>query len=157
LVEANNLDKDLRSFHLPNKEMEREHLCDGGFKPPARFQPCAMCMHKLVDKPTKNKSAARQNKALTAQWESDSRKIENLLLGKGECLMDKNGKPTIKIANPKYSEELLMCHCWQQSMLSVSGGTTCIFGCVDQATGKQCNEGECPVCLCDCHFVCTKK
>jgi hypothetical protein len=94
LVEANNLDKDSRSIHLPNKEMEREHLCDGGFKPPARFQSCAMCMHKLVDKRTKNKSAASQNKALTTQWEYDSRKIENFLLGKGGCLKDKNGKPT---------------------------------------------------------------
>jgi hypothetical protein len=42
LVEADNLDKDSRSFHLPKKEMEKEHLCDGGFKPPARLQSCAM-------------------------------------------------------------------------------------------------------------------
>ena len=91
------------------------------------------------------------------QWEKNSTTVANFLEGKGVSLKDKKGNPTTKVPNPKFSEEPLMCHCWQQCMSHIAGGYFCFYGCVDQITGKQFEEGQCPVCICDCAFVCTTK
>jgi hypothetical protein len=157
LAEADLIDKNAKPYNLPTEEMERLYMSNGGFKPPAQFQTCVKCGHNLVDEPAQNKTAVRDNKRVQLQWEKDSTTATNFLQGKGVSLKDKKGNPTTKVANPKYSEEPLMCHCWQQCMSQIAGGYFCIYGCVDPITGKQYEEGQCPVCLCDCAFVCTKK
>ena len=157
LADADLIDKNSKSYNHPTEEMERLYMSNGGFKPLAQFQTCVKCGHNLVDKPAQNKSAMRDNKRVQLQWEKDSTTAANILQGKGVSLKDKNGNPTTKVVNPKYSEEPLMCHCWQQCMSQIAGGYFCFYGCVDPITGKQYEEGQCPVCLCDCAYVCTKK
>jgi hypothetical protein len=90
----------------------------------------------------------RDNKRVQLQWEKNSTTVANFLEGKGVSLKDKMGNPTTKVPNPKYSEdEPLMCHCWQQQCISHiagGGGYFCFYGCDNQITGKQYEEGQCP-------------
>jgi hypothetical protein len=120
LAEADEIDKNSKLYSMPTDELERLYLCGGAFKPLEQFQSCAKCDHNLVDK---------------------------FLLGNGDAFMDKKGNPTTKVPNPKFLDEPLLCHCWQQFMSTVLGGYICILGCVHQITGKQDNEGKCPVSL----------
>ena len=122
LATADLIDKNAKPYNLPTEEMERLYMSNGGFKPPAQFQTCVKCGHSLVDEPAQNKSAVRDNKRVQLQWEKDSTTVTNYLQGKGDSLKDKKGNPTTKVANPKYSEEPLMCHCWQQCMSQIAGG-----------------------------------
>ena len=122
LATADLIDKNAKPYNLPTEEMERLYMSNGGFKPPAQFQMCVKCGHSLVDEPAQNKSAVRDNKRVQLQWEKDSTTVTNYLQGKGDSLKDKKGNPTTKVANPKYSEEPLMCHCWQQCMSQIAGG-----------------------------------
>ena len=156
LADADLIDKNSKPYNHPTEEMERLYMSNGGFKPPAQFQTCVKCGHNLVDEPAQNKSAMRENKRIQLQWEKDCNTVSNFLQGKGDSLKDKKGNLTTKVANPKFLEEPLMCHCWQQCMSQIAGGYLCVYGCVDQITGKQYEEGQCPVCLCDCAYVCTK-
>ena len=158
LAEAPDLiDKNSKPYNLPIEEMERLYLSNGGFKPPAPFLLCAKCVHNLIDEPAKNKSVVRDNKRVQLQWEMNSTTVANFLQGKGVSLKDKKGNSITKVPNPKFSEEPLMCHCWQQCMSPIAGGYFCFYGCADQINGKQYEEEQCPICLCDCTFVCTKK
>ena len=75
----------------------------------------------IVDEPAKNKSVVRDNKRVQLQWEKNSATVANFLEGKGGSLKYNKGNPTTKVSNPKFSEEPLMCHCWQQCM-SLRGG-----------------------------------
>jgi hypothetical protein len=122
LAEADLIDKNAKPYNLPTEEMERTYLCSGGFKPPAPFQLCAKCGHNLLDEPAKNKSVVRDNKRVQLQWDKNSTTVANFLVGKGVSLKDKKGNPTTKVPNPKFSEEPLMCHCWQQCMSNIAGG-----------------------------------
>ncbi len=157
LAEADLIDKNTKPNNLPTEEMERLCLCNGGSKPPAPFNRVQSADTNLVDEPAKNKSVVRDNKRVQLQWEKNSTTVANFLEGKGVSLKDKKGNPTTKVPNPIFSEEPLMCHCWQQCMSRIAGGYFCCYGCVNQITGKQYEERQCPVCLCDCAFVCTKK
>jgi hypothetical protein len=157
LAEADLIDKNSKPYNLPTEEMERLYLSNGGFKPPAPFLLCAKCVHNLIDEPAKNKSVVRDNKRVQLQWEMNSTTVANFLQGKGVSLKDKKGNSITKVPNPKFSEEPLMCHCWQQCMSPIAGGYFCFYGCADQINGKQYEEEQCPISLCDCTFVCTKK
>jgi hypothetical protein len=122
LAEADLIDKNTKPYNLPTEEMERLYLSNGGFKPPAPFLLSAKCGHNLVDEPAKNKSVVRDNKRVQLQWEKNFTTVANFLQGKGVSLKDKKGNPTTKVPNPKFSEEPLMCHCWQQCMSRIAGG-----------------------------------
>ena len=102
--------------------MERLYLSKGRFKPPVPFLLCAKCGHNLVDKPAKNKSAVRIYTKVQLQWEKDSTTVANFIQSKGVFLKDNKGNPTTKVPNPKFSEEPLVCHCWQQCMSRIAGG-----------------------------------
>ena len=157
LAEADQINKNSKPYNLPMDEMARHYLSNGIYKPSTPFLLCAECRHILIDKPAKNYSAVRHNKRVQLQWEDDCRMVENFLQGRGEPLKDKKGNPITKIPNSIFLDESLVCHCWQQCMSRIVGGYFCFYGCVDQITGKQYEEGTCPICLCDCAFVCTKK
>ena len=105
LAEADLIDKNAKPYNLPTEEMERLCLCSGRFKPPAPFQSCAKCGHNLVDEPAKNKSVVMDNKRVQLQWEKNTTTVAKFLEGKGVSLKDKNGNPTTKVPNPRFSEE----------------------------------------------------
>jgi hypothetical protein len=122
LAEADLIDKNPKPYNLPTEEMERLYLSKGRFKPPVPFLLCAKCGHNLVDKPAKNKSAVRIYTKVQLQWEKDSTTVANFIQSKGVFLKDNKGNPTTKVPNPKFSEEPLVCHCWQQCMSRIAGG-----------------------------------
>jgi hypothetical protein len=127
---------------MPTDEIERPYLCSGSFKPPEQFQPCAKCGHNLVDVPAKNKSTVRHNKRIQLQWEEDSRKVAGFLWGNSEALMDKKGNPTTKVPYPKIFGGATSVPLLAAIHVNIRGGYVCIFGCVDQITGKQYDEGK---------------
>ena len=129
LAKADLIDKKAKPYNLPTEEMERLYLCNGEFKPLAPFQSCAKCGRNLIDEPAKNKSVVRDNKRVQLQWEKNSTTVANFLEGKGVSLKDKKGNPTTKVPNPRFLEEPLMCHCWQQCMSHIAGGYFCCYLC----------------------------
>ncbi|KAL3761327.1 hypothetical protein ACHAW5_001759 [Stephanodiscus triporus] len=64
----------------------------------------------------------------------------------GHCL---NGKAVGKHKNPTLLPELLVCHCWQNTVEAFAGGKECFFRCYDAKTKTQFKSGKCPVCYFD--------
>jgi hypothetical protein len=72
-------------------------------------------------------------------------------------LLDAKGAIVITLKNPTFDNEVLMCHCWKNFNSAIMAGTECVFNCYDNRSKTQCEAGKCPVCLCQCSFVRTKK
>ena len=67
---------------------------------------------------------------------------------------DHSDPPIKKISNPTLLPILLRCHCLTNFHSLVRGGRKCHFGC--RVDGKQYPLGQCPVCKCNCTFVCDR-
>ena len=157
ISEANKVDANCKSIKLSGQDLHRMMLEDQGSRPICALSSCAMCGHCLVDEPFSNRESARLNKITRDGWARDHAKFEEYSKSGRDPLLDKNGKVVTKHRNPTLLPELLVCHCWQNKHEAFVGGKKCFYGCVDPKTKTQFKSGTCPVCVCLCHFVCTKE
>jgi hypothetical protein len=109
----------------------------------------------LVDEPKENKKIKRSNEKLSKNWAANKKIYNEWKDGNGPPLVI-DGKVVKNFKSPKYEDELLVCHCYQNHHSVVKGGTKCILKCYDANTKKQYKAGTCPACKCSCAFVCTK-
>jgi hypothetical protein len=157
ITEADEVEKNGKSFRLTGSELHRTMLKDRATKPIPAMSSCAKCGHCLVDEPFSNKETARLNKTMRDNWAKDHAQHEEYIKTGRNPLLDKNGKAVAKHKNPTLLSELLVCHCWQNTIEAFAGGKECFFGCYDTKTKTQFRPGKCPVCVCRCHFVCHKE
>ena len=144
-----------KTIKLKGSAGRRKFMEDGGSKPEASFKRCACCGHILVDEPKENKKIKRSNEKLSKKWAANKKIYKDWTDGNGPPLVV-DGKVVKDFKNPKYEDELLVCHCYQNHHSVVKGGTKCILECYDANTKKQYKAGTCPACKCSCAFVCTK-
>ena len=157
ISEANEVDRNSKSIKLTGQDLHRPMLGDRATKPLPALASCAKCGHCLVDEPFSNRENARLNKTMRDDWAKDHAQHEEFLKTGRNPLLDKNGKAVGKHKNPTLLPELLVCHCWQNTVEAFVGGKECFFRCYDAKTKTQFKPGKCPVCICRCHFVCPKE
>ena len=157
ISEADEANRSAKSIKLSGRDLQRSMLEDGATKPSYAMSSCAKCGHCLVDEPFSNKENARLNKAKREEWAKDHAQHEEYVRTGRNPLLDKNNKVLTKHKNPTLLPELLVCHCWQNRNEAFAGGKVCFFGCYDPKTRTQHKPGTCPVCVCQCHFVCDKE
>ena len=154
---ADKVDRNSKSIKLAGRDLQRSMLGDGATKPSLAMSSCAKCGHCLVDEPFSNKENAHLNKAKREEWAKDHAQHEEYVRTGRNPLLDKNNKVLTKHKNPTLLPELLVCHCWQNRNEAFAGGKECFFRCYDPKTRTQHKPGKCPVCVCQCHFVCDKE
>jgi hypothetical protein len=156
LAEARNIDLNAMTIRSTGEEKNRKYLGSSGFKVDGRrFPGCAMCGHRLIDHPFLNKEKAKNNAVLQAEWEENRCALESFLKGDGPAVVV-DGKTVTSVPNPKFEQELIVCHCWQNDVSLFANGRVCALNCYDSKARIQYPAGKCPVCCCHCSFVCTK-
>jgi hypothetical protein len=157
ISEADEVDQNSKSIKLSGCDLQRSMLGDGATKPSTAMSSCAKCGHCLADKPIANKENGRLNKAKREEWAKDLAQHKEYVKTGRNPLLDKNDKVITKHKNPTLLPELLVSHCWQNRNEAFAGGEECFFGCYNPKTKTQYKPGKCPVCVCQCHFVCDKE
>jgi hypothetical protein len=157
ITDANEVDKNSKSIKLTGQDLHRMFLADRATKPIQAISSCAKCGHCLVDEPFSNRENARLNKIKRDEWAKDHAKFEEYVKLGRDPLLDKNGKVISKHKNPTLLPELLVCHCWHNTSEAFVGGKKFFLDCYDPKTKTKHKPGKCPVCLCLCHFVCSKE
>jgi hypothetical protein len=110
-----------------------------------------------VDEPPSNKDIAQKDKQIQEKLQTDWMKVEEYIKTGLNPLLDAKGAILTTFKNPTFGYEVLMCHCWQTFNSAIAAGTECVFNCYYSRSKIQYEAGKCPVCLCQCSFVCTKK
>ena len=123
---------------------------------PEPFLSCAKCGHNIVDEPAKNKSVVRDNKRVQLQWEKNSTTVTNFFRAR-ECPSRTKRAILQRRSRIQNFQRSHICATAGSNACHTLRGDLCFYGCVVQITGKQYEESQCPICLCDCAFVCTEK
>lgn len=146
---------DGKTIKLKGEQATRLYLKGGGTKPnQLQFPDCACCNHGLVDEPKENKKASKDNEKISKESADNHKVFLAWKNSNGPPLMV-GGKIVTEWKTPKMKDLLLVCHCGQNHHSNVVGASKCILKCYDKKTRTQYPDGECPVCKCDCRFVCT--
>ena len=116
-----------------------------------------MCRHWLVNKPSSNKENACLNKITQDKWNKDHAMFKKYIKLGHNPLLDKNDKVLTKHKNLTLLFKLLVCHCWHNKHEAFAGGKKCFLNCFDPKVKTWHKLGKCLVCVCLCHFVCSKE
>ena len=116
--------------------MNRNHFESGSFKVDYKPYPsCPNCNHTLIDQPKENKSIAKSNDKIQAEYRNDKKKFDNFLYQGGSPLK-KDGKELGKIDPPKLKDLIITCKCWRNKHASYIGRSVCALLCKDPVSGK---------------------
>jgi len=156
---AEEADQTSKSLKIPDEMMNHNHFESGSFKVDYKLYPsCPKCNHTLIDQPKENKSIAKSNNKIQAEYRNHKKKFDNFLYQCGS-LFKNDGKELGKIDPPKLKDLIITCtcKCWRNKHASYIGGSVYALLCKDPVSGKQYKMGQCPVCVCSCAFVFTFK
>ena len=142
--------KGMKTVKLTKAALDREYGKGGG-KP--YDEPCARCNHAFTEKEPDFDEKRKENRKIQKKFIENRKHLEEYENNeRDDPPLDEAGKTVTKFANPKLLPTHVQCQCLKNYNSLVRGGKKCFFGC--KYGGVQYPLGECPICQCDCNFVC---